>query len=271
MKKALLITALMLSVLACKKTPFTNRSQLNFMGNNTIFPQSFAAYNQFLTTHDIAKDADKQAMVERVGQRIAAAAQRYFEANGKKDYLKDYKWEYHLVKDDQINAFCMPGGKIVVYTGILPITQTEEGLAVVMGHEVSHALLNHGAERMSMGTIQQIGQVGVALATANGTPKQQQMWMTAYGLGSQIGVMLPFSRRDESEADEVGLRLMAIAGYNPDEGAKLWKRMAAMNKGQKPPEMLSTHPSDQTRIAKLTAYAPKAKEEAKQYGIYFDN
>jgi len=269
MKKIVLIAAVFLSVLACKKTPFTNRSQLNFMGNNTIFPQSFAAYNQFLTSHEVSKDASKQAMVERVGQRIASAAQRYFEANGMKDYLKDYKWEYRLVKDDQVNAFCMPGGKIVVYTGILPITQTEEGLAVVLGHEVSHALLNHGAERMSMGTIQQIGQVGVALATANKTPKQQQMWMTAYGLGSQIGIMLPFSRRDENEADETGLRLMAIAGYNPDAGAELWKRMKAKG-GQAPPEMLSTHPSNDTRIQKLAAYAPKAKEEAKQYGIYFD-
>jgi predicted Zn-dependent protease len=269
MKKGLLIIAVFLAVLSCKKTPFTNRTQFNFMGNNTIFPQSFAAYNQFLTGHEISKESDKQAMVERVGQRIAASAQRYFEANGMKDYLKDYRWEYHLVQDDQVNAFCMPGGKIVIYTGILPVTQTEEGLAVVMGHEVAHALLNHGAERMSMGTVQQIGQVGVALATANGTPKQQQMWMTAYGLGSQIGVMLPFSRRDESEADEVGLRIMAIAGYNPDEGAKLWERMAAKSKGQQPPEMLSTHPSHETRIAKLRAYAPKAKEEAKQYGIYF--
>ena len=204
-------------------------------------------------------------MITRVGQRIASAAERWLNANGYPGYLKDYKWEYNLVQDETVNAWCMPGGKIVFYTGILPITQNETGVAVVMGHEVAHALADHGAQRMSAGTIQQIGAVAGNVAIQD--PEKRNMFNQAYGIGSQLGVMLPFSRSHETEADKIGLQIMAIAGYNPDEAAKLWQRMKAESGGQAPPEFLSTHPSNDTRISNLTAWAPAAKQEARKFGV----
>jgi predicted Zn-dependent protease len=163
----------------------------------------------------------------------------------------------------------MPGGKIVVYTGILPITKDETGLATVMGHEVSHALANHGAQRMSAAQLQELGAVGVAVATGGQSDEKQQMWQQYYGLGSQVGVMLPFSRSHESEADKIGLTLMAIAGYNPDEAVVFWQRMSAQSTGQSPPEFLSTHPSDATRIANLKALIPEAKATAAKVGVIY--
>lgn len=190
---------------------------------------------------------------------------------GYDNYLEGYKWEYKLVEDKAVNAFCMPGGKIVVYTGILPITKNESGLATVMGHEVAHALANHGAQRMSASQLQQLGAVGVGLATGGKSEEQQQMWQQYYGLGSQVGVMLPFGRSHESEADMIGLTLMAIAGYNPDNAVAFWERMSANSGGNAPPEFLSTHPSDATRIAKIKALIPEAKATAKKFGVVFNN
>lgn len=206
-----------------------------------------------------------QMMITRVGQRIAAASERWLDANGYKGYLKDYKWEYKLVNDKAVNAWCMPGGKIVFYTGILPIANGETGVAAIMGHEVAHALANHGQQRMSAGLIQQ----GVAVAgnVAIKDEKSRNDFNQYYGVGTTVGVMLPFSRSHESEADKIGLTLMAIAGYNPDEAAELWKRMKANSDGNAPPEFLSTHPSNDTRIANLTKLAPQAKEEAKKFGV----
>jgi predicted Zn-dependent protease len=163
----------------------------------------------------------------------------------------------------------MPGGKIVVYSGILPITKDDAGLATVLGHEVSHALANHGAQRMSAAQLQQIGALGVAVATGGQSAEKQQMWQQYYGMGSQLGVMLPFSRSHESEADMIGLTLMAIAGYNPDQAVLFWGRMSAVSNGQAPPEFMSTHPSDETRIANLKTLIPQAKEEAKKFGVVF--
>ena len=161
----------------------------------------------------------------------------------------------------------MPGGKIVVYSGILPITKNDAGLATVMGHEVSHALANHGAQRMSAAQLQQLGAVGVAVATGGQSAEKQQMWQQYYGMGSQVGVMLPFSRGHETEADKIGLTLMAIAGYNPEESITFWSRMAAQSSGQAPPEFMSTHPSDATRIANLKALIPEAKALAAKVGV----
>uniref|UniRef100_UPI0030CA3570 M48 family metallopeptidase n=1 Tax=uncultured Flavobacterium sp. TaxID=165435 RepID=UPI0030CA3570 len=164
---------------------------------------------------------------------------------------------------------CMPGGKIVVYSGILPITKDDAGLATVMGHEVSHALANHGAQRMSAAKFQQIGAAGVAVATGNQSASKQEMWQQYYGIGSQVGVMLPFSRSHENEADKIGLILMAIAGYNPEQAITFWERMAANSGGNKAPEFLSTHPADATRIANLKKLVPEAKAEALKYGVVF--
>ncbi len=265
MKRLILTVAVFLVVAACKTNPFTGKSTLNFYPNSQIFPMAFAQYDEFLGDNKVITGTSDAQMITRVGQRIASAAERWLSANGYPGYLKDYKWEYNLVDDKTVNAWCMPGGKIVFYTGILPIAQNETGVAVVMGHEVAHALADHGAQRMSAGMLQQIGAVAGNVAIQD--PEKRNMFNTAYGLGSTVGVMLPFSRGHETEADRIGLQIMAIAGYNPDEAAKLWQRMKAQSGGQAPPEFLSTHPSNDTRISNLTAWAPAAKQEARKFGV----
>ncbi|NAS30233.1 M48 family metalloprotease [Flavobacteriaceae bacterium R38] len=267
MRRYIILFSLFFFVFSCKTNPFTGKKTLNFVNNSTLFPSSFEAYNQVLGESKVIKGTSDAQMITRVGQRIASAAEKWLTANGYPGYLKDYRWEYNLIDSDQVNAWAMPGGKIAFYTGILPITQTETGVAVVMGHEVAHALADHGAQRQSAGTLQQVGAVGVAVATGNKSPEAQQAWMQAYGIGTTVGGMLPFSRSHESEADAIGIQIMAIAGYNPYEAAELWKRMKAKSGGQAPPEFLSTHPSNDTRINKLTALAPGAVEEAKKFGV----
>src|SRR5690606_5946279 len=195
--------------------------------------------------------------------------ERWLNANGHSEYLEGYAWEYKLVDSKEVNAWCMPGGKIVFYTGILPICKDDAGIAAVMGHEVAHALANHGQQRMSAGLVQQLGAVGAQVAVGNKDPQTQALVMQAYGVGSQVGGMLPFSRSHESEADMIGLTLMAIAGYNPENAVALWQRMSAMSSGQAPPEILSTHPSNETRIQKLTELVPQAKAEAAKFGVTF--
>ena len=265
MKKIILIIAVFMGVSACKVNPFTGQKTLNFYPNSQIFPSAFAQYDQFLNENKVVKGTKESQMITRVGQRISAAAERWLSANGYPGYLKDYKWEYNLVNDETVNAWCMPGGKIVFYTGILPICQGETGVAVVMGHEVAHALADHGAQRMSAGTLQQLGAVAGNVAISD--PNKRNLFNQAYGIGSQVGVMLPFSRSHETEADRIGLQIMAIAGYDPYEAAELWKRMKAESGGQAPPEFMSTHPSNDTRINNLTAWAPLAEEEAKKFGV----
>jgi predicted Zn-dependent protease len=265
MKRIALIFLFLLGFAACKTNPFTGQKTLNFYANSEIFPSAFAQYDQFLNDNNVVEATSDANMITKVGQRIASAAERWLTANGYPGYLKDYRWEYHLVKDSTVNAWCMPGGKIVFYTGILPICQGEAGVAVVMGHEVAHALADHGAQRMSAGTLQQLGAVAGNIALQD--PESRDLFNQAYGVGSTVGVMLPFSRSHETEADRIGLQIMAIAGYNPDEAAALWRRMQAKAGGQAPPEFLSTHPSNETRINNLTQWAPLAKEEARKFGV----
>lgn len=265
MRKLILAVAIFIAVAACKVNPFTGKKTLNFYPNSQIFPMAFAQYDQFLTENKVVEGTSEARMITNVGQRIASAAERWLDANGYPGYLKDYKWEYNLVKDETVNAWCMPGGKIVFYTGILPICQGETGVAVVMGHEVAHALADHGAQRMSAGMVQQLGAVAGNVAIQD--PQKRNMFNQAYGLGSTVGIMLPFSRSHETEADRIGLQIMAIAGYDPAEAAELWKRMKAKSGNQSPPEFLSTHPSNDTRINNLTAWAPLAKQEAAKFGV----
>lgn len=272
MKNKFLIagSALLLGIAAaCSTNPFTGKSTLNFVSNSQLFPSSFAQYSDFLKENKVVSGTADAQRVTNVGQKIKAAAEKWLNANGQGSYLNGYQWEYKLVEDKAVNAWCMPGGKIVVYTGILPITKDDAGLATVMGHEVSHALANHGAQRMSASQLQQLGAVGVAVATSGKTAEQQQLWQQYYGMGSNVGVMLPFSRSHESEADMIGLTLMAIAGYNPDQAVAFWTRMSAQSGGQAPPEFLSTHPSDATRIANIKALIPQAKAEAAKFGVKF--
>jgi predicted Zn-dependent protease len=265
MKKlyALFFTILLFS--GCVTNPLTGKSTMAFVGNNSLFPQSFSEYQQFLNENTVIKDTPDAQMVTGIGTRLAAAAQKWLEREGNSDYLKDYRWEYNLVQDDAVNAWCMPGGKIVVYTGILPVTETEEGLAVVLGHEIAHALLNHGQQRMSAGILQQLGAVGVAVLASGSSETTQALLMTAYGAGSTLLGTLPFSRENESEADHYGLILMAIAGYNPEESVPFWQRMASMGGGTL--EFLSTHPSGATRIRQLQGWIPEAKQTAASFGV----
>ena len=258
-----------LLVSACATNPITGKQTLNFVSNSELFPTSFQQYNTFLTENKVITGTADAKRVENVGMKIKAAAEKYLAYLGQSQYLKDYRWEYKLVENKEVNAWCMPGGKIVVYSGILPVTKDDAGLATVMGHEVSHALANHGAQRMSATQLQQLGAVGVAVATGSKSAEQQQMWQQYYGLGSEVGVMLPFSRNHESEADKIGLTLMAIAGYNPELAISFWERMSASSSGNKPPEFLSTHPADATRIANLRKLIPEAKAEALKFGVMF--
>jgi predicted Zn-dependent protease len=205
-------------------------------------------------------------MVRRVGQRITRAVTDYYAQKGLSDQLANYRWEYNLVDNKEANAWCMPGGKIVVYTGLLPITQNEAALAAVMGHEVSHAIFNHGNERMSQGLIQQLGGVALSVALVDKPAETQNLFMGAYGVGTSVGVLLPFSRKHELEADHYGLIWTAMAGYNPREAIALWQRMEQASNGQKPPEFLSTHPAEGRRIDQLEKYMPEALTYYKPVG-----
>lgn len=254
-------------MVGCKTNPFTGEKNLNFVSNDQIFPAAFAQYDEFLAENKVVTGTSEARMVKNVGQKIVTASERYLNANGYQGYLKDFAWEFNLVDDKAVNAWAMPGGKVVAYTGILPVAKDETGLAVVMAHEVAHALADHGAQRMSAGQLQQLGAVAGTVALSGKSAQTQQIFAQAYGLGSQFGVMLPFSRSHETEADRIGLTLMAIAGYDPTEAADLWRRMAANSEGQAPPEFMSTHPSSQTRINNLTQWAPAAKAEAAKYGV----
>jgi len=210
-------------------------------------------YKQFLTESKVvssssSKDAE---MVRRVGSRIATAITKYYTEQGLGKELEGYQWEYNLVDSKEVNAWCMPGGKIVVYTGLLPITQNEAALAVVVGHEIAHALAKHGQARMNEGLLQQLGGTALSVAIANKPAETQNLFMSAYGIGTQVGIALPHSRSQESEADKFGLRFAALAGYNVREAIPLWQRMKAANSGSKPPAFLSTHPGEDQRIADL--------------------
>ncbi|WP_336129176.1 M48 family metallopeptidase [Mesoflavibacter sp. CH_XMU1422-2] len=259
------LTFLVLMAVSCATNPFTGKKTLALIPNSQLFPTSFAQYNQVLSEGKVVTGTQQSEMIKRVGQRIAVAAERWLNANGKPGYLNDYKWEYNLIQEDVVNAWAMPGGKIAFYTGILPVAENETAIAVIMGHEVAHALANHGQQRMSAGMLQQVGAVAGNVAIKD--EQTRNAFNQYYGVGSQVGLMLPFSRSHETEADRIGLYLTAIAGYNPEEGAELWKRMAQASGGQAPPEILSTHPANESRIDNLTALAPQAKAEAKKFGV----
>lgn len=256
-------------IFSCAQNPFTGQNNFNIVSNSQLFPSSFQQYGTFLKENKVITGTADAKRVENVGMKIRQAAERWLKANGHPEYLNGYQWEYKLIESKDVNAWCMPGGKIVVYTGILPITKDDAGLATVMGHEVAHALANHGAQRMSAGQLQELGAVGVAVATGGKSAEQQQMWQQFYGIGSEVGVMLPFSRSYENEADKIGLTLMALAGYNPESASAFWQRMAAGSGGNKPPEFMSTHPSDATRIANIKRLIPEAKAEALKFGVVF--
>jgi len=258
MKYNRLLLLLIFFVIACQTVPLTGRRQLSIIPAGEILSMSATSYKDFLSEHPVITGTNDAAMIKRVGIRIQRAVEKYFAENNLSGRLQGYKWEFNLVDDKAVNAWCMPGGKVVVYTGILPIAQDDKGLAVVMGHEIAHAVANHGDERMSQGLIAQMG--GMALSTALASkPKQTtDLFMTAFGIGTQVGVLLPYGRLQESEADRLGLIFMAMAGYDPHEAPGFWKRMSSGKQGQAPPEFLSTHPADETRIRNLEKQMPEA-------------
>ena len=264
------IFLLMLIIFGCGQNPFTGKSTLALVPNSQILPMSFQQYNEVLEQSNVIAEGEEAQMIQRVGLKVVNAAERWLADNGYPNYTDDYKWEFALIDDNQVNAWAMPGGKIAFYTGILPIAKTEAGVAAIMGHEVAHALANHGQQRMSAAQVQQAAGAAGMLAMGE-SETNQQIFATAFGIGSQVGVMLPFSRKHETEADEIGIKLMAIAGYNPDEAAELWKRMNENSGGAGPPQFLSTHPASEQRIKNLQGLSASAKKEAEKYGVTFDD
>ncbi len=260
MIRIILSLFLITGVISCSKNALTGKSQFTLLPESQLQTMASQEYVQFLSSNKVvASSANKDAeMVKRVGQRITSAVQSYYTQKGIADKLEGYSWEYNLVNDPAVNAWCMPGGKIVVYTGLLPITQNEAALAVVMGHEVSHALLQHGNQRMSQQMGAQAVQAGLQVAVANKSQETQNLFLSAFGLGAQVGLILPFSRKHELDADQWGLNFTAMAGYNPRVAIPLWERMEKASSGQKPPEFLSTHPSEGTRIDELKKAMPEA-------------
>ncbi|MCC8174617.1 MAG: M48 family metallopeptidase [Odoribacter sp.] len=260
MKKYFLFLSLSLFLAACSTVALTGRKQLNLVSEQEVLTSSFQQYNDYIESAPLSTNATETARVERVGRNIARAVEQYFKNNGISNQLNGYQWEFHLIKSNEVNAFCMPGGKIVVYEGILPYTKDDTGLAVVLGHEVAHAVARHSNERMSQQIATQVGGGLVNVALSGRSPLARELGAQVYGLGAQYGVMLPYSRNHELEADHLGLIFMAMAGYNPDDAVAFWQRMASASSGGKTPEFMSTHPSDDTRINKIKSWLPEAEK-----------
>ena len=237
----------MLLLAACETVPYTGRSQLILLPESTELQMGQQAYGEVLHKSNIARDPAANEQVERVGRRIAIATGR-----------TDYRWQFTLIENKEANAFCLPGGKVAVYTGILPVAQDDTGLAVVLGHEIAHAIAHHGAERISQSLLVQTGLAATQIALANRDPMMVQQVSSLLGAGATVGVILPWSRAQESEADHLGLIFMAKAGYDPRAAIAFWQHMMQMAKGPRPPQFLSDHPSDETRVRQIEAWMPEA-------------
>jgi predicted Zn-dependent protease len=255
-----------LLLLSCSTVAVTGRKQLNLVPRSTMLSMSVQQYDEFLKANKLSENQEQTQMVKGIGTRIEKAVGQYFTERDMSHKLKDYAWEFNLVESEEVNAWCMPGGKVVVYTGILPITKDESGLAVVMGHEIAHAIAEHGNERMSQALVTQLGGMALSKALEEKPEQTQQLWMAAFGVGAQLGVLLPYSRLHENEADHLGLIFMAMAGYDPNAAVGFWERMAQMKGGQAPPEFLSTHPSDEKRIKNIKELIPEAMQYYREPG-----
>jgi predicted Zn-dependent protease len=264
MKKFIALCMTIFLFVECSTVPLTGRKRVNFVSDAQVLPASFAQYSNFLKENKVSNNRAMTNQVKEVGKNIAAAVDRFMRANGMTEEANAYKWEFNLIEDKTVNAWCMPGGKVVFYTGIMPICANEDGVAAVMGHEVAHAFAKHGQERMSQGQLQQIGGIAVSLGTSGSSESSQQIWNTAFGIGSGLG-MLKFSRTHEREADRLGLVFMIMAGYEGTEAAEVWVRMSQKTTGSKGPEILSTHPTNESRIQDLKSYLPTAKQLAAKF------
>jgi len=266
-KKMLSVFIAAAVIVSCSKNPITGRNQAKWFPESQLQSMASTQYQQFLSTNRVMPSTNRDVdMVRRVGSRIKRSVEDFYASKGRSKDLEGYNWEYNLVEDKTANAWCMPGGKIIVYTGLLPITQNEAALAFVMGHEVSHAVFQHGNERLS----QQLGAeaigVGLQVAMSNKPAETRNVFYAAYGAGATLGVLLPFSRKHELEADHYGLIFTAMAGYNPQESIGLWQRMEAASSGSNTPEFLSTHPSEGRRIEQLQRFMPEALQYYKPMG-----
>lgn len=264
LKNAFILIVLGLFIYACANVPVTGRQQLNLVSNSEIIPMVNQQYDSIVRNAKLSTDQAQTAMVKNVGARIERAVEQYMAQNNLSSQLEGFKWEFNLIDDPKtVNAWCMPGGKVAFYTGIMPICQDEAGVAVVMGHEVAHAIANHGRERMSQGIVANMGLSTLGAAMGQNPTMTKQLMLQAVGMGTQIG-MLKFSRQHESEADKIGLIFMAMAGYDPNNAVSFWERMDKSSGGNAPPEWLSTHPSHSTRIADLKAQIPDAMKYYKK-------
>lgn len=255
-----LLAATGLVLWGCSQVSMTGRNQLILVPDGELLAMSDTEYQKFLAQNPPSKDAAATARIQRVGGRIQKAVERYAAEKNRTGDLAGYAWEFNLVDKDQVNAWCMPGGKVVFYTGILPVCKDDDGIAVVMGHEVAHAVARHGAEQMSQQMVVQMGGMALGEALASESAATQSIFLNVYGVGTQVGALLPFSRGMESEADHMGLVFMAMAGYNPEAAVGFWERMSAAKGGAAgPPAFLSTHPQDADRIARIKSWMPEAK------------
>ncbi len=249
-------------IASCYKVPVTGRKQLNLLPEDELIAMAKHQYDSLMQAWPQVKTGKDFANLNGVGRKISRAVETYLKNNGYEKLSSKFSWEYHLVKIDTIaNAWCMPGGKIAFYTGILPVTKNKSGMAVVMGHEIAHAVARHGNERMSQALALQMGGIALSVALQTRAAETQRLFMGAFGLGAQVGLILPFSRKHELEADRMGLIFMALAGYDPRTAVDFWKRMAKMGQGGIPKELtfLSTHPSYEERIAAIESeYLPEA-------------
>ena len=250
--KILVFTFITLLAYSCNKVPVTGRRQMNLMPESSLLAMSTEQYNQVLANSKVVKSGPQAEMVQRVGNNIAKSVEQFLLQNGYKSRLNQFAWEFNLIEENIVNAWCMPGGKVCFHTGILPITLDENGLAVVMGHEVAHAVARHGNERMSRGMAVSLGGAALDVALSQKPDVTRNLFLQAYGIGTEVGVNLPFSRKNELEADKMGLIFMKIAGYDPTKAPDFWKRMS--QNGANVPEFLSTHPSDEKRIDEIQKY-----------------
>jgi predicted Zn-dependent protease len=260
MKKILFLLFSACLLTGCVLNLVTGRKQLSLVNDSELRLMATNEYKTFLSEHKVLSSGNNKdaAMVDRVGARIANSITKYYDSQEKKSVLEGYNWEFNTIDDKKvINAWCMPGGKVVVYTGLLPVTQNETALAIVMGHEIAHSIAKHGNERMSQALVQQLGGMALEVALAQKPQETKDLFMMTYGIGSEVGAMLPWSRQQETEADQYGLIFSAMAGYDPREAIPFWQRMATAG-GESPPEFLSTHPSDETRLRKLKQFIPEA-------------
>ena len=267
LRKTALALVAVATIAACSKVPISGRKQMNLLPESQLVGMGSSAYQQALAENPPITGTPEANMVKTVGARIADGATRYLTMKKLSERVAGFKWEYNLLNSPDINAWCLPGGKIAVYSGILPVTQTEAGLATVMAHEVAHAVARHGNERMSQGLLAQAGGIALDVYLAQNPTASADMFRQAYGVGATVGVLLPYGRLQESEADKLGLVFMAMAGYNPQEAVGFWERTRNAKKGTgAPPEFLSTHPSDATRIADIKKYLPTAMHYYEKYG-----